>query len=46
MLTTFRLHIKAGGRSYTGDYISSGLAVLLAQCFHRVHNASAMRVTA
>lgn len=43
MLTTFR--VKAGVRSYTGHYISGTLAVLLAQCFHRVHNASATRVT-
>lgn len=41
---TFR--IRACGRSYTGQYLSSSLAVMLTQCFHRVHNAPAVRVQA
>lgn len=40
---TFR--IRACGRSYNGQYLSSSLAVMLTQCFHRVHNVSAVRVS-
>ncbi|WP_304349993.1 hypothetical protein [Comamonas testosteroni] len=41
---TFR--IRVGGHSYTGQYLSGSLAVMLAQCFHREHNAAAVRVQA
>ncbi|CAM3620901.1 hypothetical protein [Delftia tsuruhatensis] len=41
-MNTYR--IRVAGRTFTGPYLSGGLAVLLAQCFHRVHSASAIRV--
>lgn len=43
-LKTFR--VRVAGRSFTGAYLSGALAVALAQCFYRVHNASAIRVQA
>lgn len=42
MVKTYR--IRVAGRTFTGAYLSGGLAVILAQCFHRVHSASAIRV--
>lgn len=41
-LKTYR--IKVAGRTFIGAYVSGALAVILAQCFHGVHNASAIRV--
>ncbi|MFG0674224.1 hypothetical protein [Delftia sp. WSY_7] len=41
-MSTYR--IRVAGRTFTGAYLSGSLAVLLAQCFHRVHSASAIRV--
>ena len=37
--------IKVAGRQFTGEYLSSGLAIMLAQCFYRVHSATAIRVS-
>lgn len=41
---TFR--IRVSGRCYTGQYLSGSLAVMLTQCFHRVHNVTAVKVQA
>lgn len=41
-MNTYR--VRVAGRTFTGPYLSGGLAVLLAQCFHRVHSASAIKV--
>lgn len=41
-MSTYR--IRVAGRTFTGAYLSGGLAIILAQCFYRVHNATAMRV--
>lgn len=41
---TFR--IRVGRHCYTGQYLSSSLAVILAQCFHRMHNVAAVKVQA
>lgn len=43
-LKTYR--IRVAGRTFVGAYVSGALAVILAQCFHGVHNASAIRVQA
>lgn len=42
MVKTYR--VRVAGRTFTGAYLSSSLAIILAQCFYRVHNATAMRV--